>query len=100
MKHPQAAPQITVEFRNGGDEETINYRDKKTGQPASFKKRSFNCETDAGVFVFQLARAEELPADYKFTTLTKGKRYVLALTSYAVEQGIQKAEGYVLAEAK
>jgi len=98
MKNANAAPQVIVEFRNGGDEETVNYRDKKTNQPASFKKRTYNCETELGILVFQLPREEEVPKDYKFMALTRGKKYQVALSNYMIDQGIQKATGIVVAE--
>jgi len=90
-------PQITVEFRSGGEEETVKYRDKVTKEQAQFVKRTYNCETDDGVFVLSLPRPDQLPPDYKFLTLKKGTKYRLALTAYAIQSGIPAATGFVIA---
>jgi len=90
-------PKVVLEYRNGGDVQTIPYRDKATGQMTTFEIRKYHCENAETQVALSLPR--DVPKDYKFTdpkNLQKGSRYLIEVHEWQTVKGATSCTGLIL----
>lgn len=77
------APYMIAEFR-GMKAETINWRDKKTGEANSMDKVTYSLEFNNGMSVLMGQAGRDFQGVYP---LQRGKTYAFKLGGYKVEKG-------------
>lgn len=90
----QDGPLALVEYRNGGEEEEIRWRDDKTGNILTAKVRNYNCELTGDVVRVSLPRDSTAETTMGIDKpLTKGTKYLLRITQVQVQKGVLKMTG-------
>lgn len=95
----QGSPVAILEYRSGGDEQKITWRDKETGESLSANIRRYNCECGSVLVMASLPR-DVKPVDTLGLQepLERGKRYVFSVRSWVFSKGVVAATGLFLSE--
>jgi len=88
---------MLLEYRVGGEKETIKWRDKTTGQMQEAEVQTFSFESATGAV--RLSMPREIPNDYPFkdpAALKRGAIYLVEIHALSVNRGVLAATGLVL----